>query len=63
MVKKRLLRLSNWLLEILRRPVTESFSAPVAVWYASKASVARKRKVVPVSTMPALVERICVSPP
>lgn len=45
------------------RPVLASLTAPVAFWYALKPWVARRIRVVPVSTMPAVVERMVVEVP
>ena len=61
MVKNRLCRFSNWDAESVRSPVALSSVAPVARWYAWNASVASRRSVVPVSTMPAEPERSCAS--
>ena len=62
-VKNRLFRLAYWSFVIFRRPVASSSTAPVAALYASNASVAMRTSVVPVSMMPAVVLRICVSEP
>ena len=62
MLKYRLSRLSYSAVERRRRPVSSSLVAPVASWYASKAFVAIRTSVVPVSTMPAVDERIVVEP-
>ena len=45
-----------------RRPVSLSSVAPVADLYLLKALVAIKRSVVPVSTMPALLDKMVVEP-
>ena len=60
MLKNRLSRLLKLSLEMVKRPVVWSSVAPVAFTYASKALVAMRIKVVPVSTMPAVVSRIVV---
>ena len=44
------------------RPVDESYTAPVAFWYLLNASLAMYRRVVPVSTMPAVLAEIVVEP-
>ena len=59
-VKYKHLRLSYCSLVILSMPVVSSRTAPVAFLYASKASVARRMRVVPVSAMPAVFARIGV---
>ena len=61
MLKIRLWRFSNWLSVIVSKPVVLSITPPVARWYAWNASVASRRSVVPVSTMPAEPERRVVS--
>ena len=38
MLKNRLSRLSNWAVVILSRPVFESATAPVRLWYVARAS-------------------------
>lgn len=60
MLKNRLSRLLKFSLEMVKRPVVWSWVAPVAFAYASKALVAMRIKVVPVSTMPAVLSRIGV---
>ena len=54
---------AKFALEIFRRPVALSSVAPVALWYLLNASDARYRRVVPVSTIPAVVERMVVLAP
>lgn len=44
MMKNRLLRLANCAIVSLRRPVSESGTAPVAVWYCWNASTDQKRR-------------------
>lgn len=46
----------------MSRPVTASKVAPVALTYFLYASVARRIRVVPVSTMPAPLEMMVVEP-
>ena len=63
MVNTKFCSLAKFALEILSRPVALSSVAPVALWYFWNASVASRRSVVPVSTMPAEPERSVVSVP
>lgn len=44
------------------RPVAESYTAPVAEAYLLNASLAMYRRVVPVSTIPAVLDEIVVEP-
>ena len=62
-MKKRLCRLAYWSLVILSMPVASSRTAPVAVLYASNASVASRTRVVPTSMIPAVEPRMGVSEP
>jgi len=61
-MKNKLFKLANWAEVIRRRPTLESKTAPVAETYWLYASVAIKIRVVPVSTIPAVVGRIVVLP-
>ena len=62
MLKVKLFSELNLELVSLRRPVVSSSVAPVKDWYLLKALVAIKRSVVPVSTMPAVDDKIVVDP-
>ena len=63
MLKNRLCRLANWEVVKRRRPVLRSATAPVALWYRLRASEAMSTSVVPVSTIPAVVDKIEVEVP
>ena len=60
MLKNKLWRLLKLSFESVNKPVVWSWVAPVACTYASKASVAMRINVVPVSTIPAVWERMGV---
>jgi len=62
-VKNRLWRFANCVGVRRRSPVAASGTAPVAFWYVVKALEAISTRVVPVSTIPAVVERIFVEVP
>ena len=62
-VKNKLCRFANWDVVSRSKPVVLSSTAPVAFWYAEKALVARRTRVVPVSTIPAVVLRMFVDVP
>ncbi len=60
MSKLRVWSLPNCAVVSLSKPVVSSFTPPVALVYLSKASLAIRTRVVPVSTIPAVSDKIAV---